>query len=110
MAVVSDANILSSLAAANALDLLSQLFHGDNIFIPKAVELELQVGLQNGTKHLQRIFDQIVANDIQVLTLTESEYALTESLPDKLHAGEREGIVLCQMRGHLFLSNDKRAV
>jgi len=110
MPVVSDSNILSSLAAADALDLLKQLFRGDKIFIPQVVEQELQTGLLYGASYLQRIFDVIHHGDIQILRLTESEQTLTTALPRKLHAGEKEGIVLCQLHNYLFLSNDQRAI
>ena len=109
MPVVSDANILSSLAAADALGLLARLFRGDKILIPQAVERELQAGLTHGAFHLQRIFHAIHNSEIQVLHLTEVEQAQTTALSPKLHAGEREGIVLCQLHNYLFLSNDKRA-
>ncbi len=110
MAIVSDANILSSLASADALALLPKLFLNDDIYIPPAVEQELQVGLARGRSHIERIFQTLQAGDIQVLHLTEAERSLAAALPPKLHAGEREGIVLCQLRKHLFLSNDRRAV
>lgn len=64
MPVVSDSNILSSLAAADALDLLTLLFHGGKIFIPQAVEQELHTGLIYGASHLQYIFDAIRNGDI----------------------------------------------
>ena len=34
MAIVSDANILSSLAAADGLDILAKIFPRDDVFIP----------------------------------------------------------------------------
>lgn len=110
MPVVSDSNILSSLAAADALDLLTKLFRGDTIFIPRAVEQELLAGLTYGALHLQRVFDAIDQGEIRTLYLTEAEQTLTTTLPRKLHAGEKEGIVLCQIHNYLFLSNDKRAI
>ena len=110
MAVVSDANILSSLAAADALSLLPQLFSNDDIFIPPAVERELQAGLIRGVTYLERVFQAIQSDQIRILNLVQVERDLVTTLPDKLHAGKREGIALCQMRGFLFLSNDKRAV
>ena len=110
MAVVSDANILSSLAAADALDFLPKVFLGDDILIPVAVEQELQTGVAYGQSHLKRILQSIETGGIQVSHLTDIERALTISLPRKLHSGEREGIVLCRVRKHLFLSNDKRAI
>lgn len=110
MPVVSDSNILSSLAAADALDLLTKFFRGDTIFIPQAVEQELQAGLAHGAFHLQRVFDAIRRDEIRTLYLTEAEQTLTTTLPRKLHAGEKEGIVLCRLYNYLFLSNDKRAI
>lgn len=110
MAIVSDANVLSSLAAANVLDLLAKVFVEDKVFIPPAVEQELQTGLAYGKTHIERIFKAIERGDIQVLPLTETERNLIKSLPRQLHAGEREGIILCQLHNHLFLSNDKRAI
>jgi predicted nucleic acid-binding protein len=110
MAVVSDANILSSLAAADALDLLPQPFSNDDIFIPPAVEHELQAGLTRGVGYLERIFQAIQSGRIRVLNLAQEERDLVISLPDQLHNGERECIALCQIRGYLLLSNDKRAV
>ena len=110
MVIVSDTNILSSLASADALDLLAPLFHGDTIHIPPAVEQELQVALDYGNAHVERVFQALEAGDIQRIELTDAERLLMATLPAKLHAGEREGIVICQVRKHLFLSNDRRAV
>jgi predicted nucleic acid-binding protein len=110
MVIVSDTNILSSLASADALDLLAELFHGDTIYIPPAVEQELQVALSYGQAHVERVFQALEAGDIQRIELTDAERLLMATLPAKLHAGEREGIVICQVRKHLFLSNDRRAV
>ncbi len=44
------------------------------------------------------------------MTLTDAELSLTKTLPQKLHDGEREGIVLCYRQRHSFLCNDKRAI
>lgn len=110
MPIVSDANILSSLAAANALNLLPQIFNNDRIFIPQAVQKELEAGLTYGKTHLERIFNAIKLGNIEVIYLTKAEHNLTKSLPLKLHSGERESIVLCRLHNHLFLSNDKRAI
>lgn len=110
MAIVSDANILSSLASADALDLLYLVFKANDIFIPIAVKDELEVGLNYGQTHLKRIFQAIESGNIQIISLTKTEQTLMEQLSQKLHAGEREGIILCQTRNYIFLSNDKRAI
>jgi predicted nucleic acid-binding protein len=110
MAVVSDTNILSSLAVADGLALLPKLFYNDTIYIPPAVEQELRMGLTYGKTYLERVLQALQTDDIQVLELTDEERNLTVILSARLNAGEREGIVLCRMRKHLFLSNDTRAV
>lgn len=110
MAIVTDTNILSSLAAAEALAELPKLFRGETFYLPPAVEQELRQGLIYGKRHIERVFQAVQANFFQVLELTEVERVLTATLPSTLHAGERESIVLCQVRQYLFLSNDRRAI
>jgi predicted nucleic acid-binding protein len=110
MIVVSDTNILSSFAATNALFLLSQAFPNDTIHIPPAVEQELQVALAFGKQHIERIFTAIENGAFHRIELTDAERLRMATLPSRLNAGEREGIVLCQARKLLFLSNDRRAV
>lgn len=110
MIIVSDTNILSSFASADALNLLPELFPDDTIHIPPAVEKELQVALLYGKAHVERVIEALEAGDIQRITPTEAERKRMAALPAKLHDGEREAIVICQARNHLFLTNDKRAV
>lgn len=110
MVIVSDTNILSSLAAANALPLLLQLFPDDTIYIPPAVEQELQTALAFGRRHVERVLAALTAGMICRIELTVAERAQMATLPSHLHAGEREGIVLCQARKSLFLTNDRRAI
>jgi len=111
MIVISDTNILSSLAAANSLYLLPKAFPRSQIYIPTAVQAELQIGASRGKSHLQAVLTQIDSHEIGVLTLTEAEQQLSQTLPvKKLKTGEREGIILSQKHHALFLSNDQRAV
>lgn len=110
MLIISDTNILSSFAAADALSLLTELFSDYTLHIPLAVEKELEVALDYGKTHVERVFQALEAGDIQRITPTETERKLMPALPHKLHAGEREGIVICQTRKLPFLSNDRRAV
>ena len=89
MLVISDSNILSSIAAANSLDLLFRLFEEEKICVPQAVVDELNEALQYDQQHVQRVFDEIESDQIEVLPLTHAEQKLTIGLPPKLHAGER---------------------
>jgi len=107
--VISDTNILSSLAAAEAVSLLFRLFPNTTIYIPPAVHLELQTGLTYGQTHLEPIL-QAIGGKLQILHLSENEQELAQGLPRKLNAGEREAIALSKNRRSRLLSNDKQAV
>jgi predicted nucleic acid-binding protein len=108
--VISDTNILSSLAAAETVALLFQLFPKAQILIPPAVEQELQAGLQRKQAHLASVFQALTAGHLSVQPLSAKESALAQSLPRKLNTGECEAIALAQSRQAPLLSNDKRAI
>ena len=110
MLIISDTNMLSSLAAADALPLLFRLFPHQIINIPPAVQQELQVGLARGSAYLQLILDSVSEGQLQVLPLADREQQLAQQLPRKLNRGEQEAIALTQSRQAWLLSNDKRAV
>ena len=110
MVIISDTNILSSFASADALNLLPKLFPHETIHIPPAVIEELQAALDRGQTYVERVFNALSAGEIQAIELTIEERVLMTALPSKLHDGEREGIVICQTRKYPFLSNDRRAV
>jgi predicted nucleic acid-binding protein len=108
--VVSDTNILSSLAAADAVEALQRLFARSTVSIPPAVRDELQAAIDRGRTYLASVIDAIAADDIPVLMLTDDERTLAATLPRRLNAGECEAIALCQRRQFPLLSNDRRAV
>jgi predicted nucleic acid-binding protein len=110
MLVLSDTNILSSLAAGNGFHLLEALFPKTMIYIPPAVEKELQIGLARGKTHLDIILQAIDSDDLQVLELSHKEKRIAQTLPKKLNHGECEAIALAQNQKGRLLSNDKRAV
>lgn len=110
MTIVSDTNILSSLAAVNALSLLHQLFVRSTLSIPPAVRDELQTAVDRGRAYLEPLIAAITAGEIVILELTDEERSLATTLPRKLNAGEREAIALCQQRHIPLLTNDRRAI
>lgn len=110
MIVISDTNILSSLAAAEAVSLLFQLFPNAQILIPPGVEQELQAGLRRKQVHLAPVFQALTAGHLSVQPLSAKESALAQSLPRKLNTGECEAISLAHSRQAPLLSNDKRAI
>lgn len=110
MTIVSDTNILSSLAAANAFGELQRLFTRSTLSIPPAVPDELQEAVDRGRTYLDILSTAIAAGDIPVLALTDHERTLLSTLPRRLNAGECEAIAICQQRHVPLLSNDRRAV
>jgi predicted nucleic acid-binding protein len=105
--IVSDTNILSSLAAANALERLQRLFARSTLSIPPAVRDELLVAVERGRTYLEPLNAAITGGEIPVLDLTKEEQAFATTLPRKLNAGEREAIALCQQRHLPLLCNDR---
>lgn len=110
MTIISDTNILSSLAAAEALGELRRLFARSTLSIPPAVRDELLVAVNRGRTYLGTLAAAIAAGDIPVLPLTDDERTLASSLPPRLNLGECEAIAICQQRQLPLLSNDRRAV
>lgn len=110
MLLISDTNILGSLAAGDAIDLLFRLFPKTMISIPPAVHQELEVGLDRGQTHLAQVLQAITANQIQVFELSVKEQETIQTFPNKLNLGECEAIALAQHRDAPLLSNDKRAI
>jgi predicted nucleic acid-binding protein len=110
MLIISDTNILSSMAAGAGFHLLSRLFPGQVIYIPPAVQKELQAGFRPEQIYLEVVLQAIDSRDIQVLDLSATEQRIAQALPTKLNDGECEAIALAQNRKGRLLSNDKKAV
>ncbi|MCI0525297.1 MAG: hypothetical protein L0Y75_08560 [Acidobacteria bacterium] len=110
MIVISDTNILSSIAAGDSFPALLRLFGHAKIAIPFAVQQELQEGLDRGRTYLEPVIQSILASRIEVIPLSAEEELLTFNYPARLGAGERQAIALAQTRKAVLLSNDDRAV
>ena len=110
MIVISDTNILSSLAAGNIFSALFQLFASPDIHIPPAVFQELQAGMNIGKTYLAPVLQAIASEQIAILALSPYEEQLAQSYPSRLNLGECQAIALAHARNSLLLSNDKRAI
>ena len=110
MIVISDTNVLSSLAAGDSFHLLLQLYPRAKLSVPQIVLDELQAGDDAGTSYLQPVLQAIRAHQIHVLPLTPEEELLTFQYPNNLDAGERQAIALAQIRKATLLGNDKNAI
>ncbi len=110
MIVVSDTNIVSSLAAGDSLPALLQLFKRSTFCIPPSVREELQAGLAKGKTYLAPILQAIATQHIVVTALSTDEEHALQQYPPRLNLGERQAIALAQTRSAVVLSNDRRAV
>jgi predicted nucleic acid-binding protein len=108
--VVSDTNVLSSLAAGDSLPALLRLFARSTLCIPPSVRDELQVGLDKGKTYLEPIFRAVIAQQIEVVPLSLNEEQAMQNYPLRLNLGERQAIALAQTRNVVLLSNDRRAL
>lgn len=110
MIVVSDTNVLSSLAAGDSLPALLRLFARSTLCIPPSVRDELQVGLDKGKTYLEPIFRAAITQQIDVVPLSPDEEQAMQNYPLRLNLGERQAIALAQTRNAILLSNDRRAL
>jgi predicted nucleic acid-binding protein len=108
--IISDTNILSSLAAGDSLPSLLKLFAKAKIAIPFSVKDEIQVGFNKGQIYLETVLQAIETNNIEVLELSAEEELLIFNYPNSLNEGERDAIALAQTRKATLLCNDKRAI
>jgi len=107
--VVSDTNILSSLAAGDAFPVLLHLFVRSKICIPPGVHQELQAGLDRGKTYLEPVIQAIMSRHIEVVPVSSEEEQLPLRYPHKLNVGERQAIALAQICKATLLCNDRRA-
>jgi predicted nucleic acid-binding protein len=108
--VISDTNVLSSLAAGDSFLALFRLYARARMAIPPRVHQELQAGLDRGNAYLQPVLQAILKSQIEVIPLSAEEELLTFNYPTKLDEGEREAIALAQTRKATLLSNDGDAI
>ena len=110
MIIISDTNILSSLAAGDALSALGMLYPKLRLVIPPSVLSELQAGLTAGMTHVQLVLEAIQRQQIEVIPLSAEEELLSYTYPADLGDGERESMALAQSRKALLLTNDGETI
>lgn len=109
--VLLDTNIFSIFAELGKSDLLPVVLNRHPLYVTPIVHDELSVGLNRGHTHLQSALDLIGKNkQIRIVSLTSAEIASVKTLPTWLGSGEAEAIAVCQSRGWVFTSYDRKAV
>lgn len=105
--VIIDADILSTFAKANSLELLGALLGLDSIAMTPAIRDEISVPLQYGYE-----FPEKVLNYVPVVRLTEKAWEEHERLVKTglpLGKGELEAMAFCKAEGAIFATNDSVA-
>lgn len=110
--LVFDTNILSMFAELGQLELLLTLFRRWRLCVTLAVHDELQAGIKHGHNYLGQIISHLEKTEprIEIVIVREDESAILPTLPSRFARGEADSIVVCQMRGWVFVSHDKKAV
>ena len=98
MPIVADSGPILSFARANRLDILEKVTGG--LTVPQAVWDEIVV------KGAGRPASRIVAEQGWIRSRTLRDPSLAEQLPERLHRGEREAIVLAkELDAHLLVDD-----
>jgi hypothetical protein len=101
MKIIADAGPLLSFARAGRLDLLREVV--SEVIIPEAVYEEIVVqGAGKPGAHDVQHASWIIRDRAQ-------DRSLVDSLPDKLHQGEREALALAKERGGVLLVDEYAA-
>jgi predicted nucleic acid-binding protein len=106
--ILSDTDILSALAKVNQLELLYSLFEVEQLYIVPAVLHELEVARNQHLTFSRLIVNYIEIQRIEILALTLSETAFSQTLPHTLGIGERESLAVAYQRKSVLLSNESR--
>jgi predicted nucleic acid-binding protein len=106
--IIFDANVLSLLAKAGHLDLLSQFFALPRYITPE-IQSELEAGLRNGVSYLKDVLQLVDEGHLEIVSPTTTEKRAVSHLPPKLGVGEAEAIAVCQQRKMAFITHDRKA-
>ncbi len=104
---VADTSVLSSFAAARGLALILAALQTETIFIPLAVQQEIEAGLSHGVVHLQAVVDLTTKGVLRVLEVEPADQECLATLPTGFGIGERAAIALCQRYRATLLCNDR---
>ena len=109
--VFLDANLLSIFTEIGRVDLLMRLLNAHELYVSPAILNELSTAVRHGHTHVQAALDLIgTRKSIQVTAPSADELSDLRNLPTWMAAGEAECIVVCQTRGWVFSSFDRKAI
>jgi predicted nucleic acid-binding protein len=106
--ILIDTDILSAMAKIARLSLLFPLFHPTRLHITPSVFGEVTYSFNLKRQYAADVFALIVADQLQLVYLTQEEARFRDTLPATLGAGERESIAIAHARDGIVLSNESR--
>lgn len=106
MSILLDTDVLSAFAKISGLDLLNELFSGEEMLIANGVYEELAYIRESGYDFVDQIFSFVRNTPMNEAELDKYHSFLKRT---NLGKGELQCIAVCIVRGHPFITNDRKA-
>lgn len=106
--VISDCDLISTIAKVNKIGLLEEIFPSSRMVITTSVYNELLKAKEYGFDFP----DRIMQSNIELINTERDELGIFEDFMQdyRIHLGEAEGIAIAKCRNGVFLTNDAKAV
>ena len=106
MSILLDTDVLSAFAKISGLELMNDLFSGEEMLITNGVYEELVYIRESGYAFVDQIF-----SFVRNTPMNEAELDMYHSFLKRtnLGKGELQCIAVCIVRGHPFITNDRKA-
>ena len=106
MSILLDTDVLSAFAKISGLELMNELFSGEEMLIANGVYEELAYIKESGYDFVDQIFSFVRNTPMNEEELDRYHSFLKHT---NLGKGELQCIAVCIVRGHPFITNDRKA-
>jgi len=107
MIILVDTNILSTFGKVGGLKLLFKLFQA-KLSVSSNVFCEITIAYEKEYSFAKSVLDCIKNEKIDVVAVDQEDLPYMLGLPKSFGPGERDSIAICENRGYVFLSNEKK--
>jgi len=107
MMILVDTNILSTFGKVGGLKLLFELFQ-TKLSVSSNVFCEISIAYEKEYSFAKSVLDCIKNEKIDVVAVDQEDLPYMLGLPKSFGPGERDSIAICENRGYVFLSNEKK--
>ena len=105
--ILVDTNILSTFGKVGRIKLLFELFQ-TKLSVSSNVFCEISIAYEKGYSFAESVLDCIKNEKIDVVAVEQEDLFSMLDLPRSFGPGERDSIAICENRGYVFLSNEKK--